>query len=88
MPRSTSRGDGVRVALVASEFNYDVTYLMVERAREEIDFLGAVAGPLVKTPGVFDIRSPRRRSSSGATSTPSWRSGPSSRGRPATTRWS
>ncbi len=55
MPRSTSRGDGVRVALVASEFNYDVTYLMVERAREEIDFLGAVAGPLVKTPGVFDI---------------------------------
>ncbi len=48
-------GEGVRVAMVASEFNYDVTYLMVERAREEIDFLGATAGPLVKTPGVFDM---------------------------------
>jgi 6,7-dimethyl-8-ribityllumazine synthase len=45
----------VTVALVASEFNYDVTYLMVERAREEIAFLGAHAGPLVKTPGVFDM---------------------------------
>ncbi len=48
-------GAGLRVALVASEFNYDVTYLMVERAREEIEFLGARAGPLVKTPGVFDM---------------------------------
>jgi 6,7-dimethyl-8-ribityllumazine synthase len=48
-------GDGMTVALVASEFNYDVTYLMVERAREELEFLGASAGPLVKTPGVFDM---------------------------------
>ncbi|HEV2520457.1 MAG TPA: 6,7-dimethyl-8-ribityllumazine synthase [Thermoplasmata archaeon] len=51
----TRPGDGPTVALVASEFNYDVTYLMVERAREEIEFLGARAGPLVKTPGVFDM---------------------------------
>ncbi len=48
-------GEGMTVALVASEFNYDVTYLMVERAREELEFLGAQAGPLVKTPGVFDM---------------------------------
>jgi 6,7-dimethyl-8-ribityllumazine synthase len=54
MPKGKD-GDGLTVALVASEFNYDVTYLMVERAREEIDFLGARAGPLVKTPGVFDM---------------------------------
>ncbi|HEV2166765.1 MAG TPA: 6,7-dimethyl-8-ribityllumazine synthase [Thermoplasmata archaeon] len=54
MARSKA-GEGVTVALVASEFNYDVTYLMVERAREEIEFLGARPGPLVKTPGVFDM---------------------------------
>ena len=54
MPKG-KEGSGVTIALVASEFNYDVTYLMVERAREEIEFLGATAGPLVKTPGVYDM---------------------------------
>jgi 6,7-dimethyl-8-ribityllumazine synthase len=48
-------GDGIKVALVASEFNYDVTLLMVERAKEEVEFLGAKLGPVVKTPGVFDM---------------------------------
>lgn len=48
-------GSGVTIALVASEYNYDVTYLMVERAREEVDFLGARLGPVVRTPGVFDM---------------------------------
>jgi 6,7-dimethyl-8-ribityllumazine synthase len=48
-------GDGVRVALVASEFNYDVSMMMLERAKEEIDFLGATAGPVLKTPGVYDM---------------------------------
>jgi 6,7-dimethyl-8-ribityllumazine synthase len=43
------------VALVASEFNYDVTFMMVERAKEEIAFLGATLGPVVKTPGVYDM---------------------------------
>ncbi|HTS32896.1 MAG TPA: 6,7-dimethyl-8-ribityllumazine synthase [Thermoplasmata archaeon] len=45
----------VRVAIVASEFNYDVTLLMLERAKEEVEFLGAKLGPVVKTPGVYDI---------------------------------
>ena len=48
-------GKGIRVAVVASEFNYDVTWMMVERAREEIEFLGASVGPVVKTPGVYDM---------------------------------
>jgi 6,7-dimethyl-8-ribityllumazine synthase len=48
-------GAGVRVAIVASEFNYDVTLMMLERAKEEVDFLGATLGPVVKTPGVYDI---------------------------------
>jgi 6,7-dimethyl-8-ribityllumazine synthase len=55
MAKSTKEGAGIRVALVASEFNYDVTWMMVERAREEVAFLGASLGPVVKTPGVYDM---------------------------------
>jgi 6,7-dimethyl-8-ribityllumazine synthase len=53
--RTTGEGRGLTVALVASEFNYDVTMMMLERAREEVGFLGATVGPVVKTPGVFDM---------------------------------
>ena len=45
----------MRIALVASEFNYDVTYAMLERAKEEVEFLGATLGPVLKTPGVYDM---------------------------------
>jgi 6,7-dimethyl-8-ribityllumazine synthase len=55
MPKGSSEGTGMRIALVASEFNYDVTYAMVERAKEEVTFLGAKLGPVVKTPGVYDM---------------------------------
>ncbi|HEV2317371.1 MAG TPA: 6,7-dimethyl-8-ribityllumazine synthase [Thermoplasmata archaeon] len=55
MPKSTSTGNGITVALVASEFNYDVSMMMLERAREEVEFLGARVGPIVKTPGVYDM---------------------------------
>ncbi len=55
MPKPTNEGKGIRVAVVASEYNYDVTLLMLERAKEEVEFLGATLGPVVKTPGVYDI---------------------------------
>ncbi len=55
MPKGSSDTTAVRVALVASEFNYDVTMMMLERAREEVAFLGARVGPVVKTPGVYDM---------------------------------
>jgi len=55
MAKKNQEGQGIRVALVASEFNYDVTMMMLERAREEIVFLGARVGPVVKTPGVYDM---------------------------------
>lgn len=55
MAKKGKGGEGIRVALVASEFNYDVTLLMVERAKEEVEFLGATLGPVVKTPGVYDM---------------------------------
>jgi 6,7-dimethyl-8-ribityllumazine synthase len=45
----------VRLALVASEFNYDVTSLMLERAKEEATFLKADVVGTVKVPGVFDM---------------------------------
>jgi 6,7-dimethyl-8-ribityllumazine synthase len=48
-------GQGICVAIVASEYNYDITLLMLERAKEEVEFLGARLGPVVKTPGVFDM---------------------------------
>ena len=55
MPKSPNEEKGICVALVASEFNYDVTMMMLERAREEVEFLGAKLGPVVKTPGVYDM---------------------------------
>ncbi|MEM0128544.1 MAG: 6,7-dimethyl-8-ribityllumazine synthase [Thermoplasmata archaeon] len=48
-------GEGIRVAIAASEYNFDVTFAMLERAKEEIAFLGATLGPVVKTPGVYDL---------------------------------
>ena len=55
MPKRSKEGSGVTVALVVSEFNYDVTLLMLERAKEEVSFLGANLGPVMKTPGVWDL---------------------------------
>jgi 6,7-dimethyl-8-ribityllumazine synthase len=55
MAKRTNEGKGVTVAIVASEYNYDITLLMLERAKEEVDFLGATLGPVVKTPGVYDM---------------------------------
>jgi 6,7-dimethyl-8-ribityllumazine synthase len=55
MAKATKEGKGVTVAIVASEYNYDITLMMLERAKEEVDFLGASLGPVVKTPGVYDM---------------------------------
>jgi 6,7-dimethyl-8-ribityllumazine synthase len=55
MPSAPKGNERIRVAIVASEYNFDVTLLMLERAKEEIAFLGATEGPIVKTPGVYDI---------------------------------
>jgi 6,7-dimethyl-8-ribityllumazine synthase len=55
MAKRTSEGEGVTVAIVASEYNFDITLMMLERAKEELAFLGASLGPVVKTPGVYDM---------------------------------
>jgi len=55
MPKQAHEGNGIRIAIVGSEFNYDITTVMIDRAREEVEFLGAELGPIVKTPGVYDM---------------------------------
>lgn len=45
----------VRLAIVVAEFNYDVTYLMLQKALEHAEFLGAQVSYVVKVPGSFEI---------------------------------
>ena len=45
----------IRIGIVVSEFNYDITMMMLERAKEHARFLGADVAKVVKVPGVFDI---------------------------------
>jgi 6,7-dimethyl-8-ribityllumazine synthase len=42
-----------KIGIVASEFNYDITYLMTKKAQEHAELLG-VKTETVKVPGVFD----------------------------------
>jgi 6,7-dimethyl-8-ribityllumazine synthase len=44
-----------RLGLVAAEFNYEVTMMMVERAKAEADFLGVKIAKQIMVPGVFDM---------------------------------
>jgi 6,7-dimethyl-8-ribityllumazine synthase len=45
----------VKIALVVSDFNFDVTSVMAERARRHVEFLGAEVARVVHVPGVFDM---------------------------------
>jgi len=47
--------DVIRIGAVVSEFNYDITMMMLERAKEHAEFLGAKITKVVKVPGVFDM---------------------------------
>ena len=44
-----------KIGMAVAEFNYEVTSLMMERARAEADFLGVKIEKTVKVPGVFEI---------------------------------
>jgi len=50
MPKET-----IRIGAVVSDFNYDITMMMLERAKEHAEFLGAEITKVVKVPGVFDM---------------------------------
>ncbi len=45
----------VNIGIVASEFNYDIAFAMVELAKEQAAFLGAEVTYMVKVPGAFDM---------------------------------
>lgn len=45
----------MKLGFVVSEFNYDITMMMLERAQEHAKFLGADVKKVVKVPGVFDM---------------------------------
>jgi 6,7-dimethyl-8-ribityllumazine synthase len=45
----------IRIGAAVSEFNYDITMVMLERAKEHASFLGAEISKVVKVPGVFDM---------------------------------
>ncbi|HDO19542.1 MAG TPA: 6,7-dimethyl-8-ribityllumazine synthase [Thermoplasmatales archaeon] len=47
--------DKIRIGAVVSEFHYDITMMMLERAKEHAEFLGAEITKVVKVPGVFDM---------------------------------
>ncbi|MCJ2519717.1 MAG: 6,7-dimethyl-8-ribityllumazine synthase [Candidatus Thermoplasmatota archaeon] len=43
------------LGIVVSEFNADVTYVMLERAKDHAAFLGLTVKEIVKVPGVYDM---------------------------------
>jgi len=45
----------IRLGLVVSEFNYDITYLMLQKAISHAKFLGAEVRVVVKSPGCYDV---------------------------------
>ena len=44
-----------KIGLVAAEFNYEVTSLMIERAKAEAEFLGVKITREIKVPGAFEV---------------------------------
>jgi len=44
-----------RIGIVCSEFNFDITQMMLERAKEHAKFLDADVTKVVMVPGVFDM---------------------------------
>ncbi len=47
--------DKINLGIVVSEYNYDITMMMLERAKEHAKFLGAEVKYVLKAPGTFDI---------------------------------
>ncbi len=45
----------MRIGIVVSEFNYDITMMMLERAKSHAEFLGVEVSHVVRVPGVFDM---------------------------------
>jgi 6,7-dimethyl-8-ribityllumazine synthase len=48
-------GDKLKIGIIVSEFNYDVTQMMLERAKAHAEFLGADVVEIMHVPGVYDM---------------------------------
>lgn len=48
-------GEKIRIGIVVSEFNYDITMMMLERAKAHAEFLGVEIAEIVTMPGVYDM---------------------------------
>jgi len=55
------KNEKIKIGAVVSEFNYDITMMMLERAKEHANFLGAEITKTVKVPGVFDMGLPIKK---------------------------
>ncbi|MEF8848292.1 MAG: 6,7-dimethyl-8-ribityllumazine synthase [Candidatus Thermoplasmatota archaeon] len=51
----------IKIGAVVSEFHYDITMMMLKRAKEHAQFLGAEITQTVKVPGVFDMGLPIKK---------------------------
>jgi len=47
--------DKIKLGMVVSEFNRDITYMMEILAKEHAEFLGAEITEVIRVPGAFDI---------------------------------
>lgn len=45
----------MRIGIVVSEYNYDVTMMMLQRAKEHAEFMGVEVAKVLKVPGTFDV---------------------------------
>jgi 6,7-dimethyl-8-ribityllumazine synthase len=45
----------MRIGIVCSEFNFDITQMMLERAKEHAKFMDVDVAKVVMVPGVYDI---------------------------------
>ena len=45
----------MNIGIVVSEFNYDITSTMLERAKAHADFLVAKVSQVIQVPGVYDM---------------------------------
>ena len=45
----------MKIGIVVSEFNYDITMMMLERAKSHAEFLGVKVEKVLKVPGVYDM---------------------------------
>ena len=48
-------GMAMNIGIVVSEFNFDITMMMLEQAKIHAKFLGANVKKVITVPGVYDI---------------------------------